>query len=256
MTGSTEQSIDSVETSFTLVEYLAENGPESVSQIADDIDRPKSTVHVHLKTLENSGAVVRRGNDYELGLKFLNIGGQIRRRHRVYQAAKREVDKLAAETEEAAHLGVEQNGKRVIIYKAERGDAIYDNTPTGEFTNMHWTAIGKALLAHFPDHKRREIIDRHGLPEATKNTVTDEDELLTQLSRTRECGYATEEEERREGVVAVAVPIFDTKSNDIVAALSVSGPRERLREDNSINETVLESVRNRANIAELRYNHY
>lgn len=256
MTGSTEQSIDSVETSFTLVEYLAENGPESISQIAGDVDRPKSTVHIHLKTLENNGVVVRCGDDYELGLKLLDIGGRVRRRHQVYRAAKGEVDKLAAETEEAAHLGVEQNGQRVIIYKAERGDAVYDNTPTGEFTNMHWTAIGKALLAHLPEHKRREIINRHGLPEATENTITDEEELFTQLSRTRERGYATEEEERREGVVAVAVPIFDTKSADVVAALSVSGPRERLRKNDSISEDVLESVRNRANVAELRYNHY
>lgn len=256
MSDSNEQSIRSVETSFTLIEYLAENGPASVTQIADDVGRPKSTVHVHLNTLENNGAVVRSGGDYDLGLKFLDIGGQIRRRHQVYRASKGEVDKLADETEEAAHLGVEQNGQRVIIYKAERGDAVYDNTSTGEFTSMHWTAIGKALLAHLPEHEASEIITRHGLPEATENTITDRDNLFAQLSQARERGYTTEEEERRKGVMAVAVPIFDTTSHDVVAALSVSGPRERLREDGSIRADILESVRNRANVAELRYNHY
>lgn len=256
MSNRTEQSIDSVETSFTVIDFLAEEGPSRVSEIAAGIDRPKSTVHVHLQTLCNQDAVVRTGEKYDLGLRYLHLGSMARRRREVYRAAKGEVDRLADETEEAAHLGVEQNGRRVILYKAERGDAVYDNTPTGEFTNMHWTAIGKSLLAHRPEEEIREIAQRHGLPEATDNTITDVDRLLADLDRAVERGYTVENEERREGVVSVAVPVFDTDTDEVVAAMSVSGPRERIRSNGDIQDDLLETLRNRANVAELQYNHY
>ncbi len=256
MVGRSEQYIESVETSFNVIEYLAERGPAGVSEIADGISRPKSTVHVHLQTLVNQKAVVHRGDQYDIGLRFLQLGGQARRRQEIYRAAEQEVDRLAEETEEAAHLGVEQDGQRVVLYKAERGDAVYDNTPTGEFTNMHWTAIGKALLAHLPEARIHEIVDRHGLPEATRNTITDVDELFADLEASRDRGYTVEDEERREGVVAVAVPVFDIDADAVIAALSVSGPRERIRTDGDIRPDIIEAVRNRANVAELLYNHY
>ena len=258
MSNTSEQTITSVETSFSIVDYLIEEGPASVSEVAAGTGIPKSTTYVHLQTLRNAGRIVRTGNHYDLGLEYLRIGNQARRRRDIYQAAKSQVDRLADETGEAAHVGVEENGQRVILYKTEREAAVYDNTPTGEFTHLHWTAIGKAILSSYSEDRIREIIETHGLPQATNNTITDPEELLEELARSRERGYAVESEERREGVVAVGMPILETSSESAIAAVSISGPRDRIRSDHdgSIREELLEKLRNRANITELRYNHY
>ena len=258
MSNKSEQTISSVETSFTIVEFLLRNGPASVSEIASGTGIPKSTTYVHLQTLHNAGRVVRDGNQYDLGLEYLRIGTQARRRRDIYQAAKSQIDRLADETGEAAHVGVEENGQRVILYKSEREAAVYDNTPTGEFTNLHWTAIGKAILSSYSETRVREVVDQHGLPKATNNTITDVEALLEELERSRERGYAIESEERREGVVAVGMPILETSSDRVIAAVSISGPRDRIRsdQDGAIRDVLLEDLRNRANITELRYNHY
>lgn len=251
------RSIDSVETTLAIVEYLRENGPSRISDIATGVDRSVSTAHVHLQTLRKHDYVVQEDERYALGLGFLRDGGQRRQRLNVYRAGKQEVTKLADETQEASHLAVEQDGRRVILYKTEIGDAVYDNTPTGEFTNMHWTATGKAILAHHSESRIREIIDEHGLPRGTDRTITDPAELLDHLDVITDRGYAIEREERRSGVVAVGVPVFDTTTQDVVAALSVSGPRQRiLTPEESVEPAILESIQNRANVTELRYNHY
>ncbi|NGM67964.1 IclR family transcriptional regulator [Natronolimnobius sp. AArcel1] len=259
MTNRNSSSIQSVEHSLRIVTCLREHGPIGVSALAERVDMPKSTVYVHLQTLRNNGYAIQIDGTYDLGLRFLETGSIVRRRNNVYRAAREEVDQLATDVEEAANLGVEQDGKRVILYKAELGEAIYDNTSTGEFTYMHWTAIGKSLLANFSSDRVEEIIDQHGLPQATDQTITEREQLFNELEQIRERGFAVENEEHRNGLVAIAVPIFDTDSDTVVGALSVSGPRQRLvdtADETEIKSEIINAVRNRANVAELRYNHY
>jgi DNA-binding IclR family transcriptional regulator len=251
--------VKSVEHSLGIIERLRDHGPIGVSDLAKEVNMPKSTVHVHLQTLRNWGYVVQTDGKYDVGLRFLETGSIVRRRNSLYRAAREEVDRLATEVEEAANLGVEQDGQRVILYKSEFGEAIYDNTSTGEFTHMHWTSIGKAILANLSNDRIDEIVDRHGLPEATEQTITDREQLFNEFEQIRGQGFAIENEEHRNGVVAVAVPIFDTQANVVVGALSISGPRQRLVANESgteVEEEIVNAVQNRANVAELRYNHY
>lgn len=250
------RTVGAVETAFKITDALRTHAPAGVSTLANELEMPRSTVYVHLATLEKSGFVVRDGEKYRLGLEFLRYGSSARNSCNVYRAAKGEVEQLAEETGEAGNLGVEQGGKRVILYKHEVGEAIYDNTPTGEFTLMHWTAIGKAILAYRPRDEVEAIIDEHGLPEATPNTITDSEHLFDEIDTIVTRGYSIENEERREGVVAIAAPIRDTDTGHSVGAISISGPRHRLRDDGEMKPQFIDAVQNRANVAELRYNHY
>lgn len=258
MANDTANTIGSVEHTFTIVESIAASGPTTLSELAEYVDMPKSTVHVHLRTLVDRNVLTRRGDKYDLGLKFLEMGGIARRRRDVYRTARDEVDGLADETGEASHLGVEENGKRSILYKSEAEESVYDDAPTGERTHMHWTALGKALLAHLPESRVERIVDRWGLPAGTESTIVDRGRLFDELERIRSRGFAIEDEERRIGVLAVAVPVMDVDAEDVVAAVSVSGPKCRLTaaDGDEIRPEIRNAVRSRANVIELQYNHY
>lgn len=245
-----------MEASITILEALADHQPASISSIATAIERPRSTVHVHLSTLEENGLVVNDAEGYQLSLQNLRLGSLARRNRDIFLKAKAQVTNLAQNTGEAASLGVEEGGNRVILYKQEVGEAIYDNTATGEFTHMHWTSLSKALLAGKSEDRVRAIIGKHGLPPATNHTITTEEDLFAALEEIRQQGYAIEDQERREGVVAIAAPIKHTEAEETVAALSISGPRQRLKEDGAVREDLIDSVLNHANVAELQYNHY
>jgi DNA-binding IclR family transcriptional regulator len=119
---------------------------------------------------------------------------------------------------------------------------------------MHWTALGKALLAQFPDERVHGIVDRHGLPRATENTITDRDELFAELERIRERGFSIEDEERREGIKALAVKIQYDEDPSPVAAVSISGPKRRIGEEEY--DELLDAIRNAVNVTELRFKHY
>ncbi|WP_248518112.1 IclR family transcriptional regulator [Salinarchaeum laminariae] len=223
---STGNSIGSLERAFDIIALLRERGSLTLTEIAEELGVPTSTVHVYLKTLEKGGFVTVEDRQYRNSLKFLEIGGQVRQQLDIYRAAAPVLTDIAGITGERAGLGVEESGKRVLIGAEDGRGAVSDNIPIGEFTELHWTGLGKCLLAHLPHERRESIITDNDLPRATENTITDPGRLREELSTIRERGFAVEDEERRDGIRSVDVPIL-TPEGEIIAAIGVTGPVNR-----------------------------
>ena len=245
--------LSGVERSFKIVKYLKETGSTTVTELASVMDFPKSTAYIHLKTLYEAGYVHKENHQYRLSLRFLEHGAAVQRQFAVYEVSEPEINDLARKTSEVANLGVKEDDQRVLLYINEGGDAIYDNALTGEFTNMHWTSLGKAMLAYISRDQVSEIIDERGLPAATEYTITKREEFYDELDKIYNRGYAVEDEEHRENIRAVAVPIL--QDGQALAAISVSGPKTRFS-DERIESELLELLRDKANIIELKLEHY
>lgn len=247
--------IKSARTLFTIIDALRELEVAGASRLASELGMPKSTVHVHLKTLEEEGYLTSDDGEYWISFRFLEIGGETRHRLDSYRAARPEVDDVARETGETAHFGVEEGGKRVLLYSSTPDSGVYDNSPDGYYTHLHWTAMGKALLAALSDSRVDAIVDQHGLPEATVETITDRDRLFEVLEQIRDRGYALEYDEHREGLGTVAVALDREIRGRGPASIGISGPTNRLQSKNADGELV-ESVRNAANVVNLELEYY
>jgi DNA-binding IclR family transcriptional regulator len=230
------QTIQAVERAFNIIELLRESGPATVSEVSETLDLTTSTAHIYLKTLRNVGYVVQTESRYRLGLRFLRDGIAVQESIPLYWEAKDEVDKLAEETGEGVGVGVEENGQRVALYHARGGKSVHDHASIGEFTHMHWTALGKALLAHKDPSDIADILDQYGMPRATDSTITNTEELFDELEQIREQGYALENEERREGLRSVALPI--RVEDETVGAISITGPTHRMTDDHIESELI------------------
>lgn len=244
--------IKAVDKALRIVEAMADQGCGGVSEIASELGMAKSTVHVHLKTLEDHEFVVQSEDGYQLGLRFLDIGIQVRDNHSIVELARPELTELAAETGETCWLAVEENGKCVFVDMVSGDQALQTRGRIGQREYMHCVSAGKAMLAHLPDERVAEIIDEHGLPKLTENTIVDEDELYRELEMVREQGYATNNGEEVAGLLAIAAPIVS--DNEVIGGVSVSGPENRLKRD-SISNTIYESVMATANAIGLRANY-
>ncbi|RRJ31817.1 IclR family transcriptional regulator domain-containing protein [Halocatena pleomorpha] len=73
------------------------------------------------------------------------------------------------------------------------------------------------MLAAMPDERVDHIIDTHGLPERTVNTITDRDVLHKELATVHEQGYALNDSERIEGMRGIGVPSVVRKAEDCSA---------------------------------------
>ncbi|WP_324761233.1 IclR family transcriptional regulator [Haloarcula sp. GH36] len=236
-------------TAFDIIDELKESGGMSVSELATQLDKPRSTVHSHLATLENLSYLTSDEGEYRLGLRFLGVGENARKRMRIYEVVSPEVERLAEDTGELATAVVEEHGMGVFLCRNRGEDAVNLDSHDGYRVHLHTTAVGKAILAHLDEERIEGILDEHGLVQNTENTVTDREELFEELATIREEGVAFDREERLRGLNCVAAPIL-RNDGTVIGSISLAGPTSRFRGD--LFETEYpELVKSAANIVEL-----
>lgn len=229
MSPTAQNPVKSVEVMFTIVEALKELDGAGVTELAEHLDLPKSTLHNYLATLEQEEYVVKDGTTYRVGLRFLDLGAYARDQIDMFEVAKPELEHLASETGELANLLVEEHGKGSYLYRTRGEMAVQVKGHVGTRAPLHSTGLGKAILAYLPESRVEAIVEEHGLPPSTPETITDPEELFADLAAIRDRGYAFDDEERLRGLRCVAAPI---QANDqVVGAISVSGPTNRLRDE-------------------------
>ena len=238
--------VKSVRKAIRLVEALQELDGARVTELANHLEWPKSTIHSHVETLENCGYVVKEGDVYYLGLRFMGIGEYVKHRDEVYSLVEPRIEALADRTGERVQFVTEEHGESVFIRIAAGEHAVRTGTRIGRPRRMlHATASGKAILAFKPEEEVREIVRTVGLPEFTPNTITDEDALFAELEEIRDRGVAFNYEEHIEGLRAVAAPV-KRQDGSVVGSIAVSGPAHRMQGEQFSDElpTVIRGVCN------------
>ncbi|WP_233204132.1 IclR family transcriptional regulator [Halegenticoccus soli] len=245
--------IKSSRTTFRIVEALKELDGAGITEVANHLNLSKSSVHNYLDTLRHEGYVMKHGQQYHVGLKFLELGAYARRRRKLFEISKPEVERLADETGEVVNLLVEEQGKGIYLCREKGTKAVKLDTSTGMFVHLHQTAFGKAIMAYMDREQVESIIDRHGLPARTDNTITDRKELFEELNRIHEQGYALDMEEYLDGLQGVAVPILNNGTT-VEGAISIAGPSCRMRGER-LEETLPRKIQNAVNVIELNITH-
>lgn len=227
-TGGLPDSVGTAKTLFDIVQCVKGGGGMTVTEVAAELDYAKSTVHRHLRTLEELGYVVEESDGFHVGLRFLDIGRHARDCHPGYDLARDMVDELAAETDERAQFLVEEHGEAVYLARSVGDRAVRTDPGIGSRIPLHATAAGKAILSALPEAKLFDILEQTAFDPLTDKTVTDRETLLNELDQIRERGYSFNRQENLDGLHAIGVPVRGA-GDDVIGALSVSGPSHRLK---------------------------
>jgi DNA-binding IclR family transcriptional regulator len=224
------RTIDAVRNTCRIIEVLRDRDGAGITEIADELDFSKSAVHGHLATLRDEGLVVKKDGLYSLSLRFLDIAEEIKNKIVDHQIVREEVSTLAEETGEVVHFGTEEDGRVVYLSKGRGDSAVETTSQIGKRIPMHSSSLGKAILAELPRSRCEEIIDQYGLPAQTPYTITSRDALFENLDEIRDRGYAIDDQENIQGVrcIGMAVSVPDA---DVLGALSISGPSQRMTDD-------------------------
>lgn len=224
------ETLSTLKRGFEVVRKLREMEGARVTELAEEMDLAPSTTHKYLVTLTQEGFVTKEGDEYHVGLGFLDLATYAKNRKPGYRFSTEKVREIAEKTGERAQFVVEEHGHGIYLHtEVSNPDAVLMDRRNGIHRFLHSTASGKAILAYLPDERVEEIIDEHGLPAETENTITERDALFAELERVRDQGVAYNDEESVKGLRAVGVPIRGTDSV-VIGSLSVSGPSNRLKD--------------------------
>ncbi|WP_436348138.1 IclR family transcriptional regulator [Natronorubrum sp. FCH18a] len=247
-TGPTRR-IKTADNVFDIFDTIQEENGATIGEIATKLGLANSTVSDYLATLEAREYVVREGNEFRLSFKFLDYGIHVKNKDRLAQTATPILEQKAVETGEVVYLIVEEHGRAIFLDKSVGERATETTGRVGLRANLHYLAGGKVILAHMDRTRVDQIIQNHGLPKRTENTITNPEELYDELDEIRERGTAYNMGEEIEGLRAVAAPVIH--GDEILGGISIAVPSTRF-ENSEYKETLLTAVREAANEVELR----
>lgn len=233
---------------FDIIESILELEDPTLSELAEAMDMAKSTIHSYLNTLENQEYLVKENDAYRLSLRFLDFGTRTKQWWDIVGAAQNHLEDLAEETGEVAWLIVEEWGYGVFLSRAIGHHGVPTHGWIGKRTYLHTTSAGKAIMANLSEEKLDRIIDQHGLPQVTSQTITDRARLEDDLAEIRERGFALNRSEIVEGHHGVSSVIIC--EDEVIGAVGIAGPAHRLSGE-TFREDIPQIVLGAANAIEL-----
>ncbi|GAB4277461.1 MAG: IclR family transcriptional regulator [Deferrisomatales bacterium] len=165
--------------------------------------------------------------NYRLGLKLLEFRRAFIAHRNLFELAHPILERVARECGETAYLGVLRGELAVYLDVVETTHPVRVALRVGTGLPLHCTAMGKVLIAFAPPDELERLLGKALLGGRTPRTITDKGELLRELERVRQRGYALDLDEYEEGVRCIAAPVRDW-SGRVVAGVSVNGPAYRL----------------------------
>ena len=219
-------SVQSIERAFSVLRALA-TAPYGVTELADQVDLPTSTVARLLSALEREGAVTQDelGGDYRLGDGLLDIAGAAQPGRNLVATVRPFLLELSEEIGEAAGLGIAQDRFIYYLDHAVPETDVMVRDWTGESLPMHSVPSGMTLLANLHE---AELDDYLSTPpeQVTPHTLVDPEAIRERIDAIRQLGYAWGYEEGVDGINSLAAPIIDPDGL-VVAAIHIHGPAYR-----------------------------
>ncbi len=224
--------IQSLDRAFDVLDALAANMGMTLTEIAKDLQQSPATMHRVLSTLEarNIVEIDLQTQTWHIGSMAFRLGSAFLRRSGVIERSHPVMRELMEQTGETSNLGIDMNGRVMFISQIETHETIRAFFPPGTISPMHASGIGKALLSQYSDQRIAEFLRSHALECFTDKTILAAADLQEDLLKSRQRGWAYDDEEKTTGMRCVAAPILNL-FGEAVAGISVSGPTLRMSED-------------------------
>jgi DNA-binding IclR family transcriptional regulator len=190
-----------------LVLDAVHGGADSLAALTTATGLSRATAHRLAVALEVHGLLARDGSGrWRIGAHMSVLAGT----DTLLERAAPVLARLRDATGESAQLYRRQGNERVCVAAAERGSGLRDTVPIGAALPMSAGSAAQVLLAFAGEQP----------PAGAAFT----DRTLMEVRRR---GWAHSFAEREPGVASVSAPVHDADGK-VVAAISVSGPAERL----------------------------
>jgi DNA-binding IclR family transcriptional regulator len=210
--------------------FTAANPRLTLAELSDRVELPKPTVYRLASTLVENGLMTQHPDGrYGLGVRLMDLGSIARADLDLVDVCLPLMERLAERSGETVLLGLADwpTLEITIVHRIDSSHELSVVSRVGRRSPLALGALGKALLLGLDRADLAVVAPRIDLTPHTERTISDRDELMAEIARSRELGYATDSGEFLAGVSAVAAPVTLGGARP-VAAVGVVGPSSRI----------------------------
>ncbi|MBV1688948.1 IclR family transcriptional regulator [Novosphingobium sp. G106] len=201
----------------------------TLSEIGQQLNEAKSTVHNTLRALEADGFLTLDGLSYQLGPKAFRLATHISSGWSLLRSMRSYLRELADRSQETAMLSVIDRTEHRFMHvdAIEGSQRIRYVYSLGSGGPLYATASGRVLLAFQPREYQEDYLEALDMRPFTPATTVDKDIFRQQLDEVRDTRLWVSLGEIYGDGGAIAAPVFGP-NGDVIAALSVALPLSRL----------------------------
>ncbi|MEU6843532.1 IclR family transcriptional regulator [Streptomyces sp. NPDC046716] len=203
---------------LALLDVLADAPePVRVSALARAMGTSRAETHRQLITLEAAGWMEQLPDGaYRLTLRPAHLGHAALRQAGIGERTAPLLERAARQAGEVVSIAVLDTDTARVVQRAEPGRSLHATLLLGDRLSLTTSASGRLLAALCSPEIVRPLRERGvALPDA---------DALAVITGTR---WATSTDDDEDGITALAVPLR-RQDDEVVAALSVHGPRDRV----------------------------
>lgn len=213
-----------------VIEELVKGGTPITPTLANEVlGLPKPTIHRLFHTLTREGFLQRDidGRSYAPGWRLRRLAASVLSTSRIRMLRKHVLNALVTDLGETCNISMPERHAMICLDRVETKWPLRIELPAGTETPFHCTATGKMYLSSLHPRVFSKYLGVATLEPQTAQTLIDPPALKSEIEATRARGYATDDEEYMDGMVAVAVPLLDAHGR-LMSTLSVHAPTQRV----------------------------
>jgi len=203
-------SAPSVRKAFQILRAISDSSTGlGVTELSKQLKIGKSTVHGITAALEELGVLIRDPlhKKYNVGYTLLELGRRAYAKMELKDVARTPMENLMEKVGETVFLGVLNGDHVTILDVVESRNEMKITSPPGTRLPLLVGATGRVLLAQLEKEQAKEVVQKTGLLRYTSKSLTDQRQFLKEVGRTKEEGYAIDDEEYIPGVRAIAATL-------------------------------------------------
>lgn len=223
--------------------------PMTATEINNVLKIPKPTIHRLCTMLENEGYLQPRldGRGYLPGKRLSKVAMGVFSNNDHWRTERHGIlQRLSEEVGETCNISISDGSEMVYFDRVETHWPLRIQWKKNDRVPIYCTASGKLFLNSLPSSKRARLLSKINFEQFTPNTITDAQELKTELRKLNKLGIGVDNEEFMHGMVAVAVPL-NNAAGQFYGALAVHAPSVRM----SLEEVIALVPRMKESAAEL-----
>lgn len=219
--------VNSVARGFAILEALSRaREPLTLTELADAVGLSRVTTLRLCNTLMQLGYVYRNSaKRFRLAPRVLSLGYGALCQFDVREVAEPYLKSLSETIGETVNMSVLDGTEILYVARYMTEELLPQPLYIGARLPVYCTSMGKAQLAFLPDDELKSIIAKLKFAKITHKTITSPKQLLAELEKVRQRGFAINDEELSVGLRSIAAPIL--KEGRSVAAVNIAVPTTR-----------------------------
>jgi DNA-binding IclR family transcriptional regulator len=203
--------------------------PMTLAEIGTALRLPKPTVHRLCVRLEEARYLIREPGRYRyrVGPATERLAFNAIRRGSASVQWRLILERLVDDIRETCNFTAPAGNEVVYVERVESRWPLRLHLEVGSRVPMHCTASGKLFLAFMETERRKRMLESLTLTRMTERTTTTREALEQEIAEVAVRGYSTDDEEFIQGLVAVAVPVADSRGR-VVGAIACHAAKPRL----------------------------